>query len=812
MRQSILWMCALAWLAIRAGLAAAAAPEPDAANAAVRPILECVADNGNGNYTAHFGYKSDNTVAVTIPIGTNNRFSPLPVDRGQPSIYQPGRTSPYPNAAFQVPFNGGNLVWALKGPDGATRTSTASSSSTRCPCGPPPPGPGTIPGQPGSYEGPGSSAKVALEGASETGFAAAGAALTFRLSCPTLSTRPNSMAVYDNDTPLPLANLVLTANSVTVPSGLSAGRHDLLFVASDVYGAMIRKRAIIWAGSTSIPVQVVDEADTPVANATVKLALADDPKVGASLTTNASGQGTFINLPERSYNIVATASGNRIGSKPHSFVDGTAVVRLRGFKPVSTVDNNDFSLGTQGWDVGTAPVTIIPHVEGSPSPLGQVSLARGERRQPRTLAESERLALELGAARAEAAASDFDLQLATAGEGPQFISRTFAVPAGAASVRVRFRFITSEVPGGYFGTEFNDFFNVTVRSQQAGGQVNVGNSMNGLGLEAFDSGGATGWYEAELPVASAGDTVQFDLSVANVADALLDSWLVADAVRVTSLRIDAVELLDIDNAGLEYISAATHTYFGGKLRFHGTITLHGPATATLENLSLRIKRGGTAIATGELPAALKPSVLTTFGSDETISVSTRQLLFEVPSSGLGIGDGTNQRLTLEIFASTAIPPGATAADFVVREVVTLPRLTRYNNANRYGGRDEATFGGDDWLLPTVRTVIGQVTSATWGDFSNMHGGSFAPDHSSHRDGTSADGWIDGYDARDAGVAQRLINIVNALGRRIRLCYVTFTTAFTNAISGVTLSDGRAATSVFLDYSDHGDHFHFEVTP
>ncbi len=814
MHASLRRLTACAWLAVPvAGAWADDAPVPDVSNAAVRPILECVAYSGNATYTAHFGYKSDNTVAVSIPVGANNRFSPLPQDRGQPSTFQPGRTSPFPNSAFQVAFNGSSLVWTLKGPDGSTRTSTASSSSPRCSCSAPPPAPAPVPGQPGSYEGPGSSAKVTLAGASETGFAAAGAALTFRLSCPTLSTRPNSMAVYDNDTPLALSGLVSTANSVTLPGGLTAGRHDLLFVASDVYGAVIRKRAIVWAGSTSIPVEVLDEAGAPVANATVKLALADDAKVGATLITNASGQGTFANLPDRSYNIVATASGNRIGSKPHSFVDGTAVVRLRGFKPASTIDNNDFSLGTQGWEVGTAPVAIIPHVEGSPLTLDAPPVsARAGKRRLRTLADSERLALELSAARAEAANADFDLQLATSGEGPQFISRTFAVPAGAASVRLRFRFITSEVPGGYFGTEFNDFFNVSVRSQQAGGQVNVGNSMNGLGLEAFDAGGATGWYEAELPVAATGDTVQFDMSVANVADGLLDSWLVADALRVTSLNVEAVELLDIDNAPLEYVSAAAHTYFGGNLRFNGTIRLRGPASATLESLTLRIKRGGTTIATGELPAALRPSVLTTFGSDQTISVGTRQLLFEVPSSGLGIGDGTNQRLTLEVYAATAAPPGATAADFVAREVTTLTRLTRYNNANRYGGRDEATFGGDDWLLPTVRTVVGQVASATWGDFSNMHGGSFEPDHSSHRDGTSADGWIDGYDRRDADVAQRLIDIVNALGRRIRLCYVTFTTAFANAISGVTLADGRAATQVFLDLGDHADHFHFEVTP
>lgn len=104
----------------------------NSAGGAVRPILECVVQNSPTSYTAHFSYKNDNDVPVTIAVGTNNKFTPTPVNRGQPSLFQPGRTPFYPNAAFQVPFNGSNLVWTLKGPDGAARTSTASSGSKRC--------------------------------------------------------------------------------------------------------------------------------------------------------------------------------------------------------------------------------------------------------------------------------------------------------------------------------------------------------------------------------------------------------------------------------------------------------------------------------------------------------------------------------------------------------------------------------------------------------------------------------------------------------------------------------------------------------
>jgi hypothetical protein len=95
---------------------------------AVRPVLECVVKNGSGTYTARFGYQNDNTAAVTIPVGPNNKFTPSPQNRGQTTVFQPGRV----RNAFSVVFDGNNLVWYLKGPDGQGRTSTASRYSTRC--------------------------------------------------------------------------------------------------------------------------------------------------------------------------------------------------------------------------------------------------------------------------------------------------------------------------------------------------------------------------------------------------------------------------------------------------------------------------------------------------------------------------------------------------------------------------------------------------------------------------------------------------------------------------------------------------------
>jgi hypothetical protein len=86
---------------------------------------------------------------------------------------------------------------------------------------------------------------------------------------------------------------------------------------------------------------------------------------------------------------------------------------------------------------------------------------------------------------------------------------------GTQEVKVRYKFVTTEVPGGYFGTQYNDYFNVSIRTQAEGGAGTESQTMNGLGLSSFDGGGATDWREFDLPVNVDGDTVQVDMTVAN---------------------------------------------------------------------------------------------------------------------------------------------------------------------------------------------------------------------------------------------------------------------------------------------------------
>jgi len=674
-------------------------------------------------------------------------------------------------------------------------------------------GPRPLPAEPPTTDQPvaedesawASEAVAVLEGASPTAFNPEGSPVGFKLSCATLDMTPDSVVVYLNDQPLPFSALELAPDRVTLTGGLPSGRNEVVLLARDVYGFTIRQSAVLWAGTYTVPVQVLDPAGNAVGGVSVTVSLSDDPDVTATLVTDASGQGAFTNLPNRSYNVVATGAGNLLATNPTSVFDGTVVLRLKGIGPASPIDNNDFSLGFEGWNVGGAPVFFIGHIEG---PLGfaepqtpSIPVERAERAGlPPQLS-----GLPVPLMPAEALATDIDLVLATSGEGQQSISRTFLVEPGVKSVTVRYRFVTNEVPGGWYGSEFNDFYNVTLRT--ANDFIHVGNSMNGLGLAAFDWAGATGWFEPELQMPEQGGILQVDLAVANVADGFLNSYLIVDLVKKKQLTITGLSLKDIDNTSLGYLSASNHTYFSGNTRVHGTITLVGDKEDSLEELTLEVLEGGNVIATGRLASSLAGTLYRQFGDTEKIQLQTSQLFFEIPGSELANADQSNNgNLSLRVKARSA--KGETA----VKDFGNVIKLAQVTGLNRYGGRDDSR-GGDDWAKPQVGAFIqGAGATFTWGDFANMNAGSFAP-HQTHQTGNSADGWFNGYNQRDAATAAAIIGHLNTFGTRIRTVYVTFTPtgAFATAIANVTLNDGRAANQVIRNVGGHTTHFHWEVT-
>ena len=73
------------------------------------PMLECVDATPGGGFLAHFGYQNPNPDAVVAPF--ENTFVPDPADRGQPTVFEPGRVED----AFQAASTGPALTWRLTG-------------------------------------------------------------------------------------------------------------------------------------------------------------------------------------------------------------------------------------------------------------------------------------------------------------------------------------------------------------------------------------------------------------------------------------------------------------------------------------------------------------------------------------------------------------------------------------------------------------------------------------------------------------------------------------------------------------------------
>jgi len=93
------------------------------------PLLECVDDNGDGTFTAHFGYLNNTGSAITLPVGSKNMFVGGDQDRGQPTVFYPGEHL----STFTVVFAATDtLKWMLKANGDRRHQVEASATSEAC--------------------------------------------------------------------------------------------------------------------------------------------------------------------------------------------------------------------------------------------------------------------------------------------------------------------------------------------------------------------------------------------------------------------------------------------------------------------------------------------------------------------------------------------------------------------------------------------------------------------------------------------------------------------------------------------------------
>lgn len=90
----------------------------------VRPELNCIDEIGKEKYRAWFGYENKNDGSVWLDQESENKFDPAPQDRGQPTIFLPGKY----DRVFSVEFEGNKkLMWKLD-----KEKAEASKNSPRC--------------------------------------------------------------------------------------------------------------------------------------------------------------------------------------------------------------------------------------------------------------------------------------------------------------------------------------------------------------------------------------------------------------------------------------------------------------------------------------------------------------------------------------------------------------------------------------------------------------------------------------------------------------------------------------------------------
>lgn len=353
---------------------------------------------------------------------------------------------------------------------------------------------------------------LTLAGASRDTFMNRLGGLRFNLAGAEFDPTVGDVKLTINGTTVNAASITIAPTLLTASVNLIDGRNTIRLKAYDTIGRPLYYNETVWAGASTLRVNLVNANGTAFTQmATVVAALSDDPKVSAQASAS-TGSVTFFNLPARTILIKAKGINNEIGTAGVIGSQGIVTVKMTAFNAASTIDNNDFSLGAAGWVTGTSPVSIVTHKEIIPGFFTTADLA----------------------VKGVSANSivDQDMMLGTSGLGEQTVSRTFATSADTTAVKIRYRFITSEVPGGYFGSQFNDYFRVSLRSQTGGDAESETNSMNGLGLAAFNfSSGETNWREVTLDVDTAGDTIQADVAVANVGDGAFQSQVVIDFVE-----------------------------------------------------------------------------------------------------------------------------------------------------------------------------------------------------------------------------------------------------------------------------------------
>ncbi|KAF1990724.1 hypothetical protein K402DRAFT_202489 [Aulographum hederae CBS 113979] len=329
-----------------------------------------------------------------------------------------------------------------------------------------------------------------LDGVSEGTFNKKGDFFSVKLTCSSLKvTNATAFANWEA-----IDSLNITATGFSFPA--FDDDHVLLSLfALDVHNIPIVASFDLYFGSIDMPVLVLGADGEPVEGVFVEADATIFAGISQSGMTNETGLFVFSNLSSTTISLLGRTSENEIGINGIAATYGLVTLQLLPLSPPTNGTSFDVNDGMTGWNGGTT-----------------VNLAKRD---------LDKLLNKR---------ADTNLVLSTSGSSSvQVAHGSFTLHPSATRAYIKYKFVTDEVSGGYFGTQYNDYFSVSIRSS-SGGYVSVTNSMNNLGLAAFDGAGATKWYILSLSVPPGTEYVSYDIGISNVADAKYQSQLIVDKV------------------------------------------------------------------------------------------------------------------------------------------------------------------------------------------------------------------------------------------------------------------------------------------
>ncbi|GAB1310656.1 Stanniocalcin-2 [Madurella fahalii] len=319
---------------------------------------------------------------------------------------------------------------------------------------------------------------------SESAFNPALQPFSVKLVCSKAPLDAENYTAFANWNVIP--GITSTGTEIQIPQ-LQAGSVLLSVYAFTADGVPVSASFDLLFGAINMPVLVLDPAGQPAPGVLVQADSTMFPGISQSGLTGPDGRIEIRNLPDTTIALLARTDADEIAISGVAATNAQVTLKL-------TSPSTPSGTNAEGWSV---------------NPAKRSSDMLGSKRQ----AGLPFLVVSTNNA--------YDVQTA---------QRTIAVEPGTTKAFVRYKFVTNEYPT-YFGTQYNDYYSVTLRSD-TGAFATVSNSMNNLGHGAFDALGSTAWMTLELSLPAGTTSVTCVVGVSNVGDAAVQSEVVVEELGV----------------------------------------------------------------------------------------------------------------------------------------------------------------------------------------------------------------------------------------------------------------------------------------